>query len=595
VTDLPSKPTAGVAEPSIPYSVVREAGDLTAQVRHLAGKHWANTLSDDEVKALYIARQDLLEQVMADIAATAPDTAPQHQLLVGLRGSGKSTLLRRIEAALRQTPLAQRFIPLAFREEHYRRVRTNRLSDFWLNCLDALANACQQEGNKPEAQRLDALIRPLNMAAKAAKADEAALAAQCKAALDRELAQTGRRPVLLMDNFPKLMQALPAHDWALRAWLQTPTSPLLIAASTAYPQELADYDGAFYDSLKTRYLSRLSLEEVISVLRELATRENRPAVLAQLQTSRPRIQALHDLTGGNPRTVIYLYHLLVGGLSNSVGTDLKRLMDEVKSMYESRLDNLPEQARSVFGELALEWRPTPARRLQELTQLTPGGLSGQLARLEELGLIDKVPLQGQKRTGYQVTERLFNVWYLDYIGSRRDHAAVESLTLFLEAFYTTDTRRRMAQSPSEKAPYAEGVLAVPHAERIEWNCFDTRTLAQSVFAAHAENWGECRTQLAMALEVNGYLLPEASRQDWFGAYAVFAHLGALPRVLAWIDELDVRHRMLPVVEALEAMVQGDAAFLLNAPVEVRPAAQEIYLEIDKRRKSLPAIQKSSKL
>jgi Flp pilus assembly protein TadD len=429
-------------------------------LRHLAGKKNASKLKDDQINAVFIARQPVFASIMADINGTEIDAAAQHQLIVGLRGMGKSTLLRRIEAELRSEAYATRFIPLAFPEEHYARVRHNYLSEFWLNCLDALANAWQEEGKESEAKRLDILIREFMRS----KLDEAELAKQCKLSLDSELAKTGRRPVLLLDNFPKLVDRLPAHDWELRSWLQAAGGPMLVAASVEYPSNLSDYSAAFYDSLKTRWIGRLEAEEVMQVLRTLVEQENRPkTMLDQLAMSRPRLMALHALTGGNPRTVIYLYHLMVSGLSDDIKADLKRLMDDIDAVYEVRLNSFAEQAQQVFSALAVGWRPQSAADLKRATNLTGGGLSGQLARLEEYGLIEKSPLYKSKRTGYQVSERLFNIWYLERIGSRRDAAPVESLATFLEAFYTPATVLRVVKDLMGRRRLDDDELALMYA------------------------------------------------------------------------------------------------------------------------------------
>jgi Flp pilus assembly protein TadD len=409
-------------------------------IRHLAGKHNVGKLSDAEITDIFFARQQVLADIMADLASAHDDAAPQHHLIIGQRGMGKTSLLRRIEAELRTQGYRARFLPLAFPEEQYMRIRVNCLSDFWLNCMDALANAWQREGDDAKAKQLDVIIRGFMNS----KLAEAELAAACKSAFDQAILESARRPVLLLDNFPRVMERLKNHDWALRAWLQAPAAPLMVAASVAFPVGLEDYAAAFYDSFKTCYLNRLNANEVIEVLRLLAQQENRPTVLAQLAHATPRLTALHALTGGNPRTVIYLYQLLTGGLSPQVEIDLKRLMDDVNAVYEPKLEAMAEQARTVFAAVALIWRPAQLKGIQQATQLSAGVVSGQLARLEDLGLIERVEIFGSKRGGFQVAERLFNIWYLDRIGSRRDSAPVESLALFLEAFYTPDRLRDIA-------------------------------------------------------------------------------------------------------------------------------------------------------
>jgi Tfp pilus assembly protein PilF/DNA-binding transcriptional ArsR family regulator len=459
MSSTPSNPAASANAIDL-SKLSRTQSSASTRLRHLAGKKNANKLKDEEIKAIFIARQPVLASIMEDVRNTQLGDAPQHHLIIGLRGMGKSTLLRRIEAELRTEEYVHRFIPLAFPEEHYARVRLDCLSEFWLNCLDSLANTRQHEGLEDEAKRLDVIIRDFMRS----KLPETELATECKKVLDAELLNTGRRPVLLLDNFVKLMGRLPNHDWALRSWLQASDAPLLIAANVEQPSDLSDYSAAFYDSMKTHWIGRLDVEEVLQVLRTLGEQENRPKnIINQLYEFRPRLAALHSLAGGNPRTVIYLYQLIVSGLSISIEDDLKRLMDDIDSQYEVRLNNLADQAYEVFAALAIAWRPQSAAQIKELTKLTQGNVSGQLARLDDAGLVEKTSLFSSSKTGYQIAERLFNIWYLERIGSRRDAAPVESTAVFLEAFYTPDTMRNASQRLIDKDRWNEHDLVQVYA------------------------------------------------------------------------------------------------------------------------------------
>ena len=96
-------------------------------------------LSDRELKQVFIARQATLNSIVSDISRSDEAAPPAHHLVIGQRGMGKSTLLRRLGVELRTTDLAKRFIPLNFAEEQH--VEIDRLSRFWLNCLDSLADA----------------------------------------------------------------------------------------------------------------------------------------------------------------------------------------------------------------------------------------------------------------------------------------------------------------------------------------------------------------------------------------------------------------------------------------------------------------------
>src|SRR3984957_15573866 len=93
-------------------------------------------LNDAEIVNAFVARKAVFERVLADIAGERPNSRSQHHLVVGQRGMGKSMLLARLASELRTNlELSQHFVPLVFAEEQY---TVDRLSKFWMSCLDAL-------------------------------------------------------------------------------------------------------------------------------------------------------------------------------------------------------------------------------------------------------------------------------------------------------------------------------------------------------------------------------------------------------------------------------------------------------------------------
>ena len=91
-------------------------------------------LSDQELEKVFIARQDTFKSILSDIDSSGENAPPSHHLVIGQRGMGKSTLLRRLGVELRKPAFRDRFVPLNFAEEQH--VEIDRLSRFWLNCLD---------------------------------------------------------------------------------------------------------------------------------------------------------------------------------------------------------------------------------------------------------------------------------------------------------------------------------------------------------------------------------------------------------------------------------------------------------------------------
>ncbi len=395
-------------------------------------------LKDDELEATFIARQSLFEKIFKEIVGEKPDAIPQHHLLIGQRGMGKTTLLCRIRAELNKAPHRNHFLPLQFSEEQY--VEVDRLSKFWLNAVDAVADALDAVNEETTAKDLDRRMRRLER-----KGNEAELAKSAQALFVDICQEIKRRPVFLIDNFHMLLNRLRKEDYTLRAFFMREGAPIIVGAATANPAHTEDYGAAFYDGFKNRALDRLTLSEMRTVLGTLAKRANKPELVQRIHQESARLAALSDLTGGNPRTTVLLFELFSRGFSEDAYEDLESLLDYVTPLYQSRLDQLSDQGQLILGTLAQHWSPADTKALVERSQLPRGSVTTQLHRLVETGLAEKVELPNAKVTGYQIAERFFNIWYLMRFASRRQRGSLVCLTKFLQEFYATPELERRAR------------------------------------------------------------------------------------------------------------------------------------------------------
>ena len=400
-------------------------------------------MTDQEITLLFAVREEILQRILADLSGESPDSRPQHHLLVGQRGMGKTTLLLRIAAALRCSPLNDRFIPLSFAEEQY---TIDRLSQFWLNCLDSLADSCDREGLEDQARQIDRIVYSITASQPSSTKDDTAAARAALSAFLDAASIINRRPVLLVDNLQLIFERTAEQQHQLRAALSEPHAPILVAAAPQLPPEISDYSFPLYDHFKIHQLRALSLDHMRQLLLRLADRTDQPAIRQHVLAHPGRLQALHQLTGGNPRTTVLLFHLYAEDCSPSVAEDLEKLLDDVTSLYKARLEELSEQQQVIVSRLAEHWDPADSRTLTENTRLEPGQISSQLDRLVKAGVVEEVPLFGTKRTGYQLAERFFNVWFLMRHTSRRLKQPVRFLTKFLETLYEPCERERFARS-----------------------------------------------------------------------------------------------------------------------------------------------------
>lgn len=404
-------------------------------------------LSDDDLVRGFIARQELFGFLRDELARAPLRGNVQHYLLVGVRGSGKTTMLKRLAVAIRRdADLQDHLLALSFPEELY---QVKHLADFWWAAGEALVEELDGLGQADAANRLAEVLErdkprgpnpnPLG--------DEGLrrLLATCAAA--------GRRPVLLIDNLDLIFQRIdksgrrlkdphaPAY-WALREALSRVDAPLVIAGSVRLSEPFVDYDKAFYDFFVPHRLGKLSLEEAERVLAGLADGLGAPEVTARLRQRPGRLEALYELTGGNPRALGLIFDLLRQGPGSRAVEDFERLMDLTTPYYKARFEDLAEQAQVVMHALAVrrrDHRPEGGRRfghtaaeIGEQAGLETGTVSAQMGVLEREGLVEKSAAHG--RTQYRIAEQLFRLW-LQMRASRRIRLQVLGLAEFLEALF----------------------------------------------------------------------------------------------------------------------------------------------------------------
>ena len=410
-------------------------------------------LTDEELIETFIARQDLFLSVLSDIVGERPRGVPQHHLVVGQRGMGKTTLLQRIAVELRTETHRGDFLPLTFPEEQY--VEVDRVSKFWLNCLDSLADALEREEAHDRVSKIDEEVKRLE----ALRVDETTFAEECRDAFDRAWRDLGRRPVLFIDNFNLLLSRCGDKDYMLRGYFTRGGAPVLVGASLVYPQEVPvqvaeskkaprrpeDYGSAFYDGFKPHYLGPLELTEIREVIVRIARAFGRPDVANQVYQQQARLAALRDLTGGIPRTAVLLFELFAAAFSEDTFDDLESLLDSVTPLYQSRLDQLSDQGKTIVGVLARNWAPITKRDIGEASRIPDGSISPQLGRLRDVGVVEEVPVYGTTRTGYQIAERFFNIWYLMRFTTRRQRAHFGKFANFLTGFYSSSERVQCAE------------------------------------------------------------------------------------------------------------------------------------------------------
>lgn len=438
-----------------------------------------SSLSDDDFLRCFVARQMVAMRLIDRLRDVKKNGLAMHQLIMGQRGMGKTSMLRRLAIAVDQDPLLNSvFIPLSFREEQY---NVHSLSVFWVNCLDALADWCDRTGRHKQAREIDEDVAQLNLSDKTSAIE----------LFKRWIAAENKRPLLLLDNIDLIFSGLKSEQWNLRKHFQEPGGIVVVGGTATYMEATADREAAFYDFFQVTKLDKLSKDELIACLRSLAlARGHDGEKVVRLVDQEPaRIRTIHDLTGGNPRTLTLLYILLEIDASGDVFSDLERLLDQVTVLYKARVEDLPAQARVVLDAVALAWNPVLASEVAAATALEVATVSSQMDRLQKEGVVEKVSVSKTTKSAYQISERFFNIWYLMRHGPRRQRTRLRWLTGFLKSFYSPAQLLERAKSlvnGSSSVDADQGQMLIALSEAIDDE--DWRSLLKNHARDHLERF-----------------------------------------------------------------------------------------------------------
>jgi len=423
-----------------------------------AAKYNPHLWGAEELRNIFVARQNELAQILQALRNTSPNTVPQHLLITGQRGMGKTTLLQRTALAVEDDEaLNKLWMPLRFPEEQY---TVSTTGEFWLNVLSALADALERQG-LPTAEMDAQLLQTTNLPGEQREELTLRLIKQwCQSAQ--------KRLVLLIDSTDLLFANLAGGEpsskasknagatalWRLRKILSHTPEFFWIGGSYQALESTNLYGDAFFDFFQLIELRPLSVIEMQDTLKALASTfgagrqlkgEAAEAEMMRVLNAHPeRLRAMRQLTGGNPRTTIMLYELFAAGGDDSVRSDLERLLDILTPLYKARLEALADQPRKIMAHILEYWAPVTANKLAEISNLAVTSVSAQLSRLEQDGFIEKVKMPGTKRQGYQASERFFNIWYLMRNAPRSLRLRLTWLVEFMRLWYSPDELHGLA-------------------------------------------------------------------------------------------------------------------------------------------------------
>jgi tetratricopeptide (TPR) repeat protein len=232
----------------------------------------------------------------------------------------------------------------------------------------------------------------------------------------KEFSRRNKRKLLLfIDNFDLIFSDQIRQDSAVRRFrdvLMNDNFLLILATAPTYFEEVMGYDQPLYNFFKIYDLDEFDVDLTEALLRKRAELDGNEDLVAHLDEYRPKLEALHRLTGGNPRLILILYQLLVFAELPEVKEALSALLDDLTPYFKHKLESItsPQQRKIIDTMARMDQAATPTE-LAAATRLPVNQVSSLLKRLQSDGYVKPAKQKQRKATFYIITERLFRIWH----------------------------------------------------------------------------------------------------------------------------------------------------------------------------------------
>jgi len=413
---------------------MRNTSDNLAPV----GLYRAGITSPKQLQAVTVAREHFMADIRDKLLHSIDKSFKQHSLFIGPRGAGKTHLLSLIEQEVLETPkLKERYIVIRFPEES---LRLLGYVDFLMGICEILQDVLPAKECAKWSQLYNEFIE---------EPDSDKICDTLEAEIRKTGRDQGRTLLIMLENLDEILtrqidsrhispKERKGHQEAaaLRKWFMGDNGCMLIATAPLYFPGISDVGQPFYDFFDVQTLPPLTKEETLQLIQKNLEVDKKTKLLKTLNELNPRILALHEMTGGNPRLIMMLYELIARDSVTAVREQFLRLLDRITPFYQDRIKDLPPQEGAILETMAKMRgiRKTPgaiAARMRLSQQQT----STLLKRLTKSNYLRVIPNPDDKRSRiYSIREGFFDLWLAMNL-SRADRARLPFLVEFFEKWY----------------------------------------------------------------------------------------------------------------------------------------------------------------
>ncbi len=401
------------------------------------GLYRSGVTSPGRLRRTTVARAHLLDNAVESLRGSVARKSKNHLLFIGPRGIGKTHLLSCIEDAVHSDEaLDANVVVVRFPEESN---QTLSFADFLIGVCRILKEVLEDE---PLWAELFATVQT--------EEDDARVVDTLVPAIREENRRRGRTLLVMLENLGEILtrQIRDRNDVAaLRKFFMAENGCLLVATAPLHFDGITDVGQPFYDFFDIQILESLSFEETVEVIRLNLEWEEHSDVLGSLEEMRPRLKALYQMTGGNPRLTMMLYELIAHESVDIVQNQFHILLDRISPFYQGRLNDLPPGQRALPECLAgmRDQEKTPAAVATRM-RMSQQETSSLLKRLTDARYPRAARHPRDRRSRlYTIREGFFDIWLamnLSRGARRRMPFLVEFFTIFYPNIAAREEKRR---------------------------------------------------------------------------------------------------------------------------------------------------------
>ena len=411
------------------------------------GLYRSGVTSPDRLRHTTVARAHLLDNAVESLRGSVARKSKNHLLFIGPRGIGKTHLLSCIEDAVHSdNALDASVVVVRFPEESN---QTLSFADFLIGMCRILKEVLEDE---PLWAELFATVQT--------EEDDASVVDTLVPAIREENRRRGRTLLVMLENLGEILtrQIRDRNGVAaLRKFFMAENGCLLVATAPLHFDGITDVGQPFYDFFDIQILESLSFEETVDVIRLNFEWEEHSDTLGNLEEMRPRLQALYQMTGGNPRLTMMLYELIAHESVDNVQNQFHLLLDRISPFYQGRLNDLPPGQRALLECLAgmRDQEKTPAAIAKRM-RMSQQETSSLLKRLTDARYLRAARHPRDRRSRlYTIREGFFDIWLAMNL-SRHVRRRMPFLVEFFSIFYPNVAAREEKRRQLYKKLLDEG-------------------------------------------------------------------------------------------------------------------------------------------